>query len=133
MKKLICVVLAAAVFAAIADEPPPFDLKKKPQTEEEKAARKAYIEDRFNKHTGGRLIVPGSLKGKFVYVNAQKRAPSSGSRIMLTSSTNPLSSPLRLRMVSSLFPIQRFRARLRFLSSTTRICRRSFLPPSPVG
>ena len=71
MKKLICVVLAAAVFAAIADEPPPFDLKKKPQTEEEKAARKAYIEDRFNKHTGGRLIVPGSLKGKFVYVNAQ--------------------------------------------------------------
>ena len=75
MKKLICVVLAATVFAAIADEPPPFDLKKKPQTEEEKAARKAYIEDRFNKHTGGRLIVPGSLKGKFVYVNAQKRAP----------------------------------------------------------
>ena len=75
MKNLICAILAATVFAAIADEPPPFDLKKKPQTEEEKAARKAYIEERFNKHTGGRLIVPGSLKGKFVYVNAQKRAP----------------------------------------------------------
>ena len=75
MKNLICVILATTVFAVIADEPPPFDLKKKPQTEEEKAARKAYIEDRFNKHTGGRLIVPGSLKGKFVYVNAQKRAP----------------------------------------------------------
>ena len=45
MKKLICVVLAAAVFAAIADEPPPFDLKKKPQTEEEKAAAYDRAED----------------------------------------------------------------------------------------
>ena len=90
MKNLICAILAATFFAAIADEPaatapapqakttetPPFDLKKKPQTEEEKAARKAYIEERFNKHTGGRLIVPGSLKGRFVYVNCQKRAPA---------------------------------------------------------
>lgn len=76
MKKyLICAILITTVIAIVADTPPPFDLRKKPQTEEEKAARKAYIEDRFNKRTGGRLMVPGSLKGKFVYVNAQKRAP----------------------------------------------------------
>ena len=91
MKRLVLAVLATAAFVATAKETSqsavgsavqpktaasvPFDLKKKPQTEAEKAARKAYIEERFNKHTGGRITVPGSLKGKFVYVNAQKRAP----------------------------------------------------------
>ena len=75
MKRVLFAIVAVAAMSVVADDPPPFDFKKKPATEEEKLARKAYIEERFNKHTGGRLIVPGSLKGKIVYVNAQKRAP----------------------------------------------------------
>ncbi|MGN0545087.1 MAG: hypothetical protein ACI4I0_05960 [Acutalibacteraceae bacterium] len=78
MRNLVFAIVAIATFPIVADtatNTPPFDLKKKPATEEERLARKAYIEERFNKHTGGRIVVPGSLKGKFVYVNAQKRAP----------------------------------------------------------
>ena len=75
MKKLIFAMLAATAFAVMADEPSKTAPEKKPLTEQEKAERKALAMERFNKHTGGRIVVPGSLKGKFVYVNAQKRAP----------------------------------------------------------
>ena len=81
MKRIVLAALAAAAVAAIAADAtapakPPFDPKKKPATEEERLARKAYAEERFNQHTGGWITVPGSLKGKIVYVNAQKRAPA---------------------------------------------------------
>ncbi len=38
---------------------------------------RARLEERMEARTGGKIVVPNSLKGKIVYVNAQARAPRS--------------------------------------------------------
>lgn len=65
---------AACILADAAPTAAPFDLKKKPQTEEEREARKAYIQQRMLEHTGGKIVRPGTKTGEIVYVNCQKRA-----------------------------------------------------------
>ena len=75
MFRLIVLLTAGTVmFSAGAAEPPPFDLKKKAVTPEEKAQRKAYFQKRFLEHTGGKILRPGTRQGKVVYVDCQKRA-----------------------------------------------------------
>ncbi len=81
MKKLlvICAVAAQActLFAAAptaAPVKPPFDFKKAPTNEAERVARRLYVQDRIARHTGGKLIRPGTRAGEIVYVNCQKRA-----------------------------------------------------------
>lgn len=69
---LMFAVIAAGVLSAV--EPPPFDIRKKPTTPEEKAQRKAYFEKRFLEHTGGKILRPGTKLGQVAYVNCQKRA-----------------------------------------------------------
>ena len=76
MKKLMIAAVAAcvAVSAFAETEKCPFDFHKKPKDEAERQARKAYVEQRIAKHSGGRIVKPGTLKGEIVYVNCQKRA-----------------------------------------------------------
>lgn len=72
-----CLVMGVAALiasAAFAQEKAPFDFKKKPANEEERLARKAYIEKRMMEHTGGKILRPGTRTGEVVYVNCQKRA-----------------------------------------------------------
>ena len=38
---------------------------------------RAKLDEIMMKRTGGKIAVPGSLKGKIYYVNAQTRAPAS--------------------------------------------------------
>lgn len=77
MKKLLIVVIiltamTASVFAA--DEKLPFDFKTPPKDEAERQSRKAYIQERMMKRTGGMVARPGTLKGEIAYVNCQKSA-----------------------------------------------------------
>ena len=44
-------------------------------TPEEKAARRARMQQMMLKHTGGFVVRPGSQQGEIVYVNCQKRVP----------------------------------------------------------
>lgn len=67
-------VVAAVAAVSVCAEPPPFDIKKKPVTPEEKAQRKAYFEKRFLEHTGGKILRPGTKQGVVYYVNCQKLA-----------------------------------------------------------
>lgn len=73
MKKIIVVsmvaLIAAGTFAQSAAV-----AKKKALTAEERAARKALMMERMLKHTGGRIVRPGTKAGKVVYVNCQTRA-----------------------------------------------------------
>ena len=73
MNKIIVVsmvaLIAAGAFAQNAAR-----TKKKPLTAEERAARKALMMERMLKHTGGRIVRPGTKAGKVVYVNCQTRA-----------------------------------------------------------
>lgn len=73
MKKLIAAFAVVLTFAATAEKPP-FDLKQKPQTEEEKQARIAWFKKQQMIHTGGFITKPGSQQGEVVYLNCQKRA-----------------------------------------------------------
>lgn len=72
---ILCAV-ATQAFALFAAEPekPPFDFKKPPVDEAERQARRAYIQDRMMRSTGGKLVRPGTRTGEIVYVNCQKRA-----------------------------------------------------------
>ncbi len=75
MKKLI--VVAGLMIASVAfavDERPPFDFTQQPKTEEERQARKEYLQERKMKRTGGMVARPGTMKGEIVYVNCQDAA-----------------------------------------------------------
>ena len=76
-KTIVFAALAMSVSLALADSVTnsvPFDFKKKPVTEEERLARKAYVEKRMLEHTGGKIVRPGTKMGEIVYVNCQNRA-----------------------------------------------------------
>ena len=73
MKRLITAFAVALTFAAAAEKPP-FDLKQKPQTEEERQARIAWFKRQQLIHTGGFVVKPGTQQGEVVYLNCQKRA-----------------------------------------------------------
>ncbi len=77
MKKFLVlsvVAVQALSLSAAAPANPPFDFKKAPTNEAERVARRAYIRDRIARHTGGKLIRPGTRAGEIVCVNCQKRA-----------------------------------------------------------
>ncbi|MBO5906403.1 MAG: hypothetical protein J6Q84_08320 [Kiritimatiellae bacterium] len=71
-KSIILSVIAVLAMNVLAQGA--VDAKKKPLTPEEKSARKAMMMERMLKHTGGRIIRPGTKAGKVVYVNCQTRA-----------------------------------------------------------
>jgi hypothetical protein len=73
MKKLM-ILSVVAMFAMNLFAQNAVDAKRKLLTPEERAARKALMMERMLKHTGGRIVRPGTKTGKVVYVNCQARA-----------------------------------------------------------
>lgn len=75
MKKLLIAMTALlAATAAFSEEQAPFDFHQKPKDEAEKQARKAYIQERMMRRSGGFVARPGTRQGEIAYVNCQSAA-----------------------------------------------------------
>ena len=70
MKEILTFAVAVAlIHGVLADAPKPSKL-----TPEERAAKKAEMQKKMLKHTGGFVVKPNTQKGEIVYVNCQSAA-----------------------------------------------------------